>query len=67
MPFPATGAVALQLHCVRQRVVAAIGRIAKGCAITTGLAPDKMPVVNVELRCAKEEFGDASPSLNMKR
>jgi hippurate hydrolase len=32
---------------VRQRVLAAIDRIAKGCAIAAGLPPDKMPEVNV--------------------
>jgi len=32
---------------VRQRVLAAIDRIAKGCATAAGLPPDKMPEVNV--------------------
>jgi len=32
---------------VRQRVLAAIERIAKGCATAAGLPPDKMPEVNV--------------------
>ena len=32
---------------VRQRVLAAIARIAKGCATAAGLPPDKMPEVNV--------------------
>jgi amidohydrolase len=33
---------------VRERVLAAIGRIAKGCATAAGLPPDKMPTVTVE-------------------
>src|SRR3954464_14782230 len=32
---------------VRERVLAAIERIAKGCAIAAGLPPDKMPAVHV--------------------
>ena len=32
---------------VRDRVLAAIAQIAKGCAIAAGLPPDKMPVVHV--------------------
>ncbi len=32
---------------VRQRVLAALDRIAKGCATAAGLPPDKMPEVNV--------------------
>jgi hippurate hydrolase len=32
---------------VRERVLAAIERIAKGCATTAGLPSDKMPTVNV--------------------
>src|SRR5881398_1166455 len=32
---------------VRERVLAAINRIAKGCATAAGLPPDKMPEVNV--------------------
>jgi len=33
---------------VRERVLAAIERIAKGCATAAGLPPDKMPTVTVE-------------------
>src|SRR5207244_4146117 len=33
---------------VRERVLAAIERIAKGCATAAGLSPDKMPTVTVE-------------------
>src|SRR5205085_9173965 len=32
---------------VRERVLAAIDRIAKGCATTAGLPPDRMPEINV--------------------
>jgi amidohydrolase len=41
---------------VRQRVLAAIDRIAKGCATAAGLPPDKMPEVNVR----KEESVNAT-------
>ena len=33
---------------VRERVLAAIERIAKGCATAAGLSADKMPTVTVE-------------------
>ncbi len=41
---------------VRQRVLAAIDRIAKGCAATAGLPPDKMP----ETKVLKDEFTPAT-------
>jgi len=41
---------------VRERVLAAIERIAKGCAIAAGLPQDKMPEVNVR----RDEFTPAT-------
>ena len=40
---------------VRERVLAAIDRIAKGCATAAGLPPDKMPTVTV----ARDQFAPA--------
>src|SRR5256714_160120 len=40
---------------VRERVLAAIERIAKGCATAAGLPPDKMPTVTVE----RDQFAPA--------
>ena len=40
---------------VREHVLAAIGRIAKGCATAAGLPPDKMPIVTV----ARDQFAPA--------
>ena len=40
---------------VRERVLAAIERIAKGCATAAGLPPDKMPTVTV----ARDQFAPA--------
>ncbi len=41
---------------VRDRVLAAIDRIAKGCATTAGIPPDRMPIVEV----LKDEFTPAT-------
>lgn len=41
---------------VREHVLAAIDRIAKGCAASAGLPPEKMPTVNVE----RDQFTPAS-------